>query len=76
MYSCQPVSAGSAGCTGGPVWSSQLTDAVVHEQDDPTLTFPAYCTAYVPDCSPYYIGLTRQFVCSGEGSSFGWGEQL
>ncbi|MBV8759092.1 MAG: hypothetical protein JO257_17520 [Deltaproteobacteria bacterium] len=53
------------------------TDAVSRHQDDPDLTFPYGCTAYIPECSCCFRGQTRQFVCTSDNrGGGGWGEPL
>jgi len=65
-----------AGCVGGPVWTSNyMTDDQRH-QDDPTLIFPGSCTAFIPECSPYYMGEAREFECQLDASGWQWGELL
>lgn len=73
-YTCQPLS-GSAGpvdCIGGPTWSAGHAATDAPHQDDPDKVFPAQCTASIPDCSPYYMGMPRAFLCQ-RGV---WGELL
>jgi hypothetical protein len=64
VYGCDPVPAGSGGCVGGPVWSpvDGGSDAP-RFQDDVGTTFPGQCHALIPDCSPYYKGSPRGFLC-------------
>ena len=73
-YSCQPLtgSAGSDECIGGPAWTPENAPVDARHQDDPTAIFPARCEANIPDCSPYYIGMTRLFICENGV----WSEQL
>ena len=71
-YSCEPLPAGSDGCTGGPVW---LDDGTEH-QDDVDKVFPADCTASVPMCSSYYRNMLRLFECHRGDMTYVWSEAL
>jgi hypothetical protein len=73
-YSCQPLtgSAGSDDCVGGPTWTALHATTDAPHQDDPDKVFPVRCTADIPDCSPYYMGSPREFLCTYGG----WHEQL
>ena len=73
-YTCAPLPPGSAGCLGGPKWSTDnyQSDAAPIQQDDPDEVFPSGCHAFIPDCSPYYKGTAREFECGGSG----WAELL
>ena len=73
-YTCDPLPPGSPGCLGGPEWRSDYgpADAAL-QQDDPDKVFPRDCIARIPDCSPFYKGSPREYVCSSSG---GWIEQI
>ena len=63
-YSCAPEAAGSGTCLGGPKWTPLGSSDAGIRQDDVGAAFGSGCTALIPDCSPYYIGDPRAFVCS------------
>jgi hypothetical protein len=54
------------------VWTTSYGSNPTKHQDDPTLIFPAGCTADIPECSGFYRGSPRAFECGGDS----WGELL
>jgi hypothetical protein len=61
-YDCAPVGDGTAGCTGGPVWVDR---AGQRRAESLGTVFPVGCHADIPECSPYYMGSPRTFICQG-----------